>query len=230
MAQSVEQLIIHISRQILYTYFVENRQDYLFSLMAEDIVFIGTGKYLKSEGREATCQLFAAGKKQMFPCIMSEERYIARPLGLNYWFCEAEGDLETHPGQTLFFHECQRTTFIYRRNAKASSGLGWELLHLNNSMAWKQIQPQELFAQSNGQKNYTLLRQQIEEKMQDYNFTAREKEILQLIIRGLSNREISEALCIAEVTVKKNLSNLYKKTGVRSRANLIHYLTEYLNF
>ncbi len=149
-----ENEIIHISRQILYTYFVENQQDYLLSLIADDMVFVGMGKHLKAEGRQAICQMFTAGREQMFPCIMTDETYIARPLGKDYWFCEAQSDLETQPGLPIFSHECQRTTFIYRRNPDARSGLGWELVHLNNSVAWKQIRPQELFAWSSSMKNY----------------------------------------------------------------------------
>lgn len=162
MNYDIESKIIHMSRQILYTYFTENRLDYLFSRIADDIVFVGMGKYLKAEGRDAVCHLFKIGQEKMFPCIMSEETYIARPLGDEYWFCEAQTDLETQPGLPLFFHECQRTTFIYRRNAEALSGLGWEMIHLNNSLAWKQIRPQELFAWSTGMKNYDLLQKQEE--------------------------------------------------------------------
>ena len=163
MDNELEQTIIEISRKVLATYFVENRQDYLFSVLAEDIVFVGMGKYLKAEGKEAVCRLFEAGRGQMFPCLMSDESYIARPLGRNYWFCEAQCDLDTQPGLPLFFHECQRTTFIYRRCLKSgspTSSPGWELIHLNNSTAWKQIRPQELFALSSGMKNYDLLQQQ----------------------------------------------------------------------
>lgn len=164
MDKELEQTIIEISRKVLATYFVENRQDYLFSVLSEDIVFVGMGKYLKAEGKEAVCRLFKTGRGQMFPCFMSDESYIARPLGKNYWFCEAQCDLDTQPGLPLFFHECQRTTFIYRRCLKSGNhpagSQGWELIHLNNSTAWKQIRPQELFALSSGMKNYDLLQQQ----------------------------------------------------------------------
>ena len=127
MNKKVEQTIIEISRKILYTYFVENQQDYLLSLLAKDIVFVGMGKYLKAEGKEEVYRLFDSGKEQMFPCSMNDELYLARPLGQDYWFCEAQCDLDTQPGLPLFFHECQRTTFIYRRNLQTENKLGWEL-------------------------------------------------------------------------------------------------------
>ena len=47
--------------------------------------------------------------------------------------------------------------------------------------------------------------------------TEREREILALLARGASNREISEALYIAGGTVKNHLSNILSKLGVRDR-------------
>ena len=45
----------------------------------------------------------------------------------------------------------------------------------------------------------------------------RETEVLVLAARGLSNRRIGEELHISEATVKRHLSNIYHKVGVRSR-------------
>ncbi len=47
--------------------------------------------------------------------------------------------------------------------------------------------------------------------------TEREREILALLARGASNREISETLYIAGGTVKNHLSNILSKLGVRDR-------------
>ena len=47
--------------------------------------------------------------------------------------------------------------------------------------------------------------------------TEREREVLVLLARGASNREISEALYIASGTVKNHLSNILGKLGVRDR-------------
>ncbi len=50
--------------------------------------------------------------------------------------------------------------------------------------------------------------------------TNREKEVLRLIGRGLSNTEISSVLCIVEGTVKNHVSNLLSKLGARDRTQL----------
>jgi DNA-binding NarL/FixJ family response regulator len=44
------------------------------------------------------------------------------------------------------------------------------------------------------------------------------------VVRGLSNREISESLFISENTVQRHLSNIFEKVGVRSRNSLLQRL------
>jgi ATP/maltotriose-dependent transcriptional regulator MalT len=47
--------------------------------------------------------------------------------------------------------------------------------------------------------------------------SVREMEILLLVARGLSNRQIASALTVTEATVKRHLANAYPKMGVASR-------------
>ena len=54
--------------------------------------------------------------------------------------------------------------------------------------------------------------------------TAREQEVLQLILSGKSSREIAQALFISENTVKTHARNIYSKYDVSSRAELISTL------
>ncbi len=49
------------------------------------------------------------------------------------------------------------------------------------------------------------------------SLSGREAEILMLAARARSNREIAESLHLSETTVKRHLSNVYEKLGVRSR-------------
>lgn len=48
--------------------------------------------------------------------------------------------------------------------------------------------------------------------------SAREREVLALVAKGTSNREIARELFISEATVKTHLTHLYTKLGVKDRA------------
>ena len=56
--------------------------------------------------------------------------------------------------------------------------------------------------------------------------TVREKEIVQLIVGGASNKQVAMALDISERTVKGHLSNVFQKLGVSDRLRLVLYVTE----
>ena len=49
----------------------------------------------------------------------------------------------------------------------------------------------------------------------------RETEIVVLIARGFSNRQIATELRLSEATVKRHLANVYQKRGVRSRSEAV---------
>jgi two-component system NarL family response regulator len=55
------------------------------------------------------------------------------------------------------------------------------------------------------------------ERMATTELTAREMEVLELIVRGNSNKEIGATLNISEATVKSHINNLLSKLGVTDR-------------
>ena len=57
--------------------------------------------------------------------------------------------------------------------------------------------------------------------------STRELEVLRLLAGGLSNRDIAEALVISEHTVRRHLSNVYRKIGVTSRSAATAYAFEH---
>ena len=54
--------------------------------------------------------------------------------------------------------------------------------------------------------------------------TARQSEVVALLLQGLSNQEIAEALFVDVNTVKTHLRHAYKALGVRSRAQALAML------
>jgi DNA-binding NarL/FixJ family response regulator len=60
-------------------------------------------------------------------------------------------------------------------------------------------------------------------------FTDREKEVLELLVAGRSNKEIGSALSIEERTVKAHVAKLMRKVGVQNRIALsVHAITHSL--
>jgi DNA-binding NarL/FixJ family response regulator len=56
--------------------------------------------------------------------------------------------------------------------------------------------------------------------------TEREREVLQCVAKGMSNREIGEALNIAENTVKNHVRSILDKLHLANRAQMAAYAVQ----
>lgn len=65
-------------------------------------------------------------------------------------------------------------------------------------------------------------------------FTERDRQVLRGVFEGLANKEIADRLHVSESAIKASLQQLFSKTGVRTRSQLVrvaleHYRRELLN-
>jgi two-component system, NarL family, nitrate/nitrite response regulator NarL len=57
-------------------------------------------------------------------------------------------------------------------------------------------------------------------------FTERERQVLSHVFEGLANKEIAERIGVTESSVKATLQQLFSKTGVRTRSQLVRIALE----
>ncbi len=62
----------------------------------------------------------------------------------------------------------------------------------------------------------------VNDSIQGTQITRREHQIVLLILKGMSNREMADLLKIAEVTVKKHLTSVYRKLRITNRRELVN--------
>jgi DNA-binding CsgD family transcriptional regulator len=57
--------------------------------------------------------------------------------------------------------------------------------------------------------------------MSAYGLTERERDVTRLILQGSSTTQIARQLVVSAHTVQQHLKNIFDKTGVRSRRDLV---------
>ncbi len=57
-----------------------------------------------------------------------------------------------------------------------------------------------------------------------YGITGREQEVIRLVSRGKTNREIADELFVSLQTVKLHVHNIYRKIGVKNRVQLSNFI------
>ena len=52
--------------------------------------------------------------------------------------------------------------------------------------------------------------------------TPREREVLQLVSKGLSYKEVSQKMGVSPETIKKHLKNIYRKLNVQNKIEALN--------
>ena len=73
MRGTTENQIKILSKKIVHSYFCENRLDFLFSVLAADVYYIGAGKNMQAEGRKKLQFFLTKAFSNLFPCAFFGE-------------------------------------------------------------------------------------------------------------------------------------------------------------
>ena len=101
-----------------------------------------------------------------------------------------------------------------KKNSAASLAAG-----IHNVMEGKVWFDQELLQE-------TLGRAGGRSEKQDARLTERERLVLSGVFEGLANKEIAERISVSESSIKATLQQLFAKTGVRTRSQLVRVAFE----
>ncbi len=63
----------------------------------------------------------------------------------------------------------------------------------------------------------------VEQENDDIKLTKREKDVLHLLVKGNSNKQMAESMFISEKTVKNHLTSIFRKLGVKDRTQAAVY-------
>lgn len=84
------------------------------------------------------------------------------------------------------------------------------------------VKAYENLSEETGEKGtHKDLKTRIDEICETYKITPREKEFIELIYKGKSNKEIAEELFLSESTVKTHIYNIFRKLDVKNRVGVI---------
>jgi DNA-binding NarL/FixJ family response regulator len=85
----------------------------------------------------------------------------------------------------------------------------------------------ESFIHPSMTKKLLNFHQQKKQDNEENSLTDREKEVLQCLVEGLSNKEIADKLFISDKTVKIHVSKIFKKLNVKSRSQVVIYAVQH---
>jgi len=336
--------ILALTELILHTYLEKTDLSLLLSLLAEDILWLGAGRFMEAHGRKAVAVYFRNCHKHLIPCTMSQKTFAVRQLADNLWLGQCCSLIKTDASYKMYFQAYQRWVFIFRHVEKP--GIPWEITYLNHSFAYDELKDHEFIPMTKGLRNYRRLKspkaytftgsdrrvflryityyleplpedekrllmalslfpfftrcqaEKLAEKgmnqsslsrhwdenpflsydlqsgtytfhplfreylkgqlkkqplsyqakirckaaawrnhpplqkklpvtpLEEEPLSPRETFLLQCLSRGLSNKDIARKLYVAEITIKKQLSKLYERFGVKSRTELLYILRD----
>lgn len=145
--------------RILRSYFCDADVEFLISSFAPDIIWMGAGEKQIAEGAENVAAYFRAGREQLAPCKMTDERYVSMKLGEDCYLCEGDSWLKPLTETGMYFHTHQRVTFVFKRIDGE-----WKAVHIHNSVDYADIQNDELFPASAAQEAFEEMQKLVEEE------------------------------------------------------------------
>ncbi|WP_211965497.1 MULTISPECIES: helix-turn-helix transcriptional regulator [unclassified Bradyrhizobium] len=136
-------------------------------------------------------------------------------------------DVETYRSFSSHFGIGDMIEFFFRQESRIVAGM---------SVMWRDgmaipDSAMTMAAKMHEYMEFTLLREStmetIDRKITRYGLTAREREVIDLLCCGRTNREISACLTISLATVKTHLLHIFEKLGVENRSAVVALMSRF---
>ncbi len=107
------------------------------------------------------------------------------------------------------------------RDAKKGFFKDKDLVEVKRFFAEIALSIENIVLRQNSNNELDISEKQINSFCEQKQLTGREKQILEMIIKGYTNRRISKEIFISIGTVKNHITSIYKKTEIKNRSELI---------
>jgi len=206
-----------MTKKIIDSYVGGQQLDYLFSLLAPDVYLLGPGENMQAEGRKKAEYVLSKSLPYLYPCSVSQDRYLSKRIGNEYWLCEAVCALEIRKPDAEPLHKGLHLSLLYRRCKDVEpGGIEWEVAHIHGALTTSLLSSEDMLQIQLDSKN--------RRKPHVYaGLTDREIKLVRMLRSGMPIRDMAKECGQAEITVKKALAKLYQRYNRKNRSRLCAY-------
>ena len=152
-----ESALLSYTRRIYHDFYAQNDIPLLLASLAPDVSWCGGGAQMMKSGRTEVMRFFVSTKDEMIPFTIHDETTSVHRLSPDFINITIASDIQTLPSTSLLIKEHLKCDTLYRKNPDCANGIGWEIVHINNSVSYDKLKPDETFAIAEGTRAYQQL-------------------------------------------------------------------------
>ena len=198
-------LVFYIAMWMLLTVFLRIEHFYTLKwlLLATDVILIVA--FMASAVARIIYAAAAGMKIELYYMILVTAMLLWNYISY-FW-----GETSVYWGNSRFIREPLDLTIVF-----------WLIINAGSLFfAYHKTFITVLDGEDDGMSDRRTLKDRINDVCEQYKLTPRERELMELIYAGMSNKEIAETLFLSESTVKTHIYNIFRKLEVKNRVGVI---------
>ena len=198
-------LVFYIAMWMLLTVFLRIEHFYTLKwlLLATDVILIVA--FMASAVARIIYAAAAGMKIELYYMILVTAMLLWNYISY-FW-----GETSVYWGNSRFIREPLDLTIVF-----------WLIINAGSLFfAYHKTFITVLDREEDGMSDRRTLKGRINDVCEQYKLTPRERELMELIYAGMSNKEIAETLFLSESTVKTHIYNIFRQLEVKNRVGVI---------